>query len=681
MAGPWEAFQTPAPTGPSVGPWQRYADPQPPRGNLEEALGGERVEDAFNNLPDRDLTAAMQQRAAQRDTSQGEALVTSVMKGLTFGFDDEVAAAVGTALGLSESYAEALERIRAQQEQERTAYPGTSLAGELVGGLGTGLGAARTGLTWMGRNYATKSTAGRMSAAGGEGAAYGAVYGAGNAEGGLTDRLLSGAIGGVAGAGLGAAFPLAGKGMELGWRGVRRPVRSTSDVRADTAARRVLAGFNADRIAPDQIAPRLAALRSEGQPAVVADAGGETVRALARSAGNTSSAARDNLLDTVQSRGMEQSERVSDYLLGMTGNANAAQVRDTLQTAARQANRPAYDLAYSRGPSVWNADLERLTASPDVQRAIQRAERLSANESALTGAPVPPTPFVRDMRTGRMTLRVNPDGSTAVPSLQFWDHVQRGLRDVETTASRSGANFNASQAGNLRRQLNEALDSAVPEFQTARRGAAGFFGAEDALEAGRAFVGSKSNEESARAILNMSPPEQQLFRIGYADELATRIRQMASNRDVTVSSLLNSPHARQQMTLALGPQDARALEGFLTVEQTMNRLRKAVGSGSDTFRNFMQAGMAGGLGGFSLTGDPATAAASFLLSAAFRRGVQGIDQRVSNEVARLLTSTDATELRRGLGMAAQHPLIMDGIRRAEGVAIRLGAQAVPAMTQ
>jgi len=106
-------------------------------------------------------------------------------------------------------YEKALEDERAKTADKKTGALGT--LAELVGGLGTGVGAARSGLTLLKQGQ----TLGQMARAGAsEGAGYGAVSGAGGGDG-VNDRLQKAFTGGAMGAALGGTLPLAAEGIKV----------------------------------------------------------------------------------------------------------------------------------------------------------------------------------------------------------------------------------------------------------------------------------------------------------------------------------------------------------------------------------------------------------------------------------------------------------------------------------
>src|SRR6185437_7955995 len=142
------------------------------------------------------------------------------------------------------------------------------------------------------------------------------------------------------------------EGAIQGASALARPVTNT--IRGITnpegeAGRRVLTALDRDfQTQGPQFTPQDTAVAQQaGSPTAIIDAGGETTRALARSAANTSPEARDALSGLTQNRFGTQNTRAADFvnqLTGATGDTPGA--IDALKDAAQKANRPAYQQAY-----------------------------------------------------------------------------------------------------------------------------------------------------------------------------------------------------------------------------------------------------------------------------------------------------------------------------------------------
>jgi hypothetical protein len=177
MSGPWEQYAAPPPQ-PDDGPWSQFASSGAP-GMIETGARG-------------------------------------VAQGLTFGLADE---SYGLTQGIAnmirggsfgEGYSKGVADFRAREEAGRKENPITATIGEVAGGVGTGLGAARAGLTLMRGATSLPQAIGRGVV---EGAGYGALHGAGTAEGGLTERLQGAQSGATTGAIVGGVVPVVARGI------------------------------------------------------------------------------------------------------------------------------------------------------------------------------------------------------------------------------------------------------------------------------------------------------------------------------------------------------------------------------------------------------------------------------------------------------------------------------------
>ena len=619
-------------------------------------------------------------------TSTGEALYEGALAGASANWRDEIYGAskasglpdwmggfrapVGAAMlayehatgkpgEASAEYDRATKEIRDRIATLRKEHPYAFGTGE-IGGAVASLALTRGGARAAG-------IGGRIAQSSVQGATYGALSGAGEGEG-----LQGKAVGAAEGAGTGAALgavgataaevltPLATRVANV-VRGIRNP--------DDEAARRVAQAVQADfdRGGPALTPEDIAAANAAGTPRAVVDAGAENTRALARSAANTSPDARAALTEMTQERFEAQSPRIAGFIRQITGGANAGNDLEAIEQAARQANRPAYARAYAAGEGgLWNEELERLAGSPSVRRAMENAVERGRDRAVAEGygAFNPGVTFENGiMRFGRGR------GAPPYPNMQYWDYVQRELRDMSTAATRAGRNEEAGALTGLRRQLLTQLDTANPEFAAARQGAAQAFGAENALEAGQRFVSSTSDiGEARRAVARMSPAERELFARGYASNLAATIERQSDNRNVLNATFLNNPAAQERARLALGPDRARQLEALLRAERVLDRARTNLGN-STTARQLFEIGAAGGAtagaeGLLNQDINPQHLLTAAIIGGFARRGAQVVDQRVARRVGEMLAADNPAVLARGVAVAARNPRILNALRRA-----------------
>lgn len=582
----------------------------------------------------------------------------------SFGLADEFAAAMdavthpmfgrgapGESFGAR--YNRNLSRERGIDRADEIDRPVERIGGQIAGAIAVPIGAGVT----------------TVRGAAGIGGALGAGQGFGEGEGGLGNRLLSagggGLVGGVVGAGVVPLVRGVGRAAEVGQglggrlmsvvRGIRNPEeeavrRAAGTISRDAAA----AGRQAGDLLDD-----VARMQAAGQPAVLADAGGEATRGLARSAANTSPEARQTIRDVVEPRFAGQTQRIVDEIARVSPTGGAVhETRDALRQAARVANRDAYGVAYRAGALPLNTpELARLTQSPAVQAAMRDAAENGLNRAIADGFETTAGAAARNAGLLGRVRAYDPE----VRNLQFWDYTYRALRDAGDAATRAGRGSEGSALTGLANQLRAELDQIVPQFASARAGAAAAFGARDALEAGAQFVTSRmANAEARAAYTAMSAPERDLFRQGFTENIIARVREVGDRREV-VNQVFGSPAARERVELALGRGPARELEAFLRGENTMDLLRRAMGN-STTAQQLTELGMAGG---------PLPTTLGTLFVRVVNEGRHAIDGRVAERVGRLLASGDVGQVRRAVTMIGRDRRLLDVVREAESRMARI----------
>lgn len=575
-------------------------------------------------------------------------------QGLTVGFGDEGEAFLRSQIygtSYDDELAETRKKVKSFQELHPTEAASLELAGAALPILATGGGAAPATIGGaVGRGALT-------------GAAYGGLYGFGTGEG-LEDRAKGSATGAVVGGTVGAAAPLAVAGGTAAVRPAMRFVRGAYNPEAE-AGRRV-----AQSIQRDQQAGGVALNPADdiyGQPTTNIERGGETTRALARTAANASPEARATLDRTINTRFEGQGDRVTHFVRGLVGGTNAAATREGLQTAAQRANRPAYARAYQAGNrGIWSPELERLAGSPDVLGAMQAAA-ITGKSRAINEGFGAFNPGVRVTPDGRVLFQRGPKGVPTYPNLQYWDYVKRELDGAANRASRAGDREAASRLRGQANLLRDELDRHVPAYAQARAGAAAYFGAQDALEAGENFLSRRVDwREAIRNVNNMNPAERQLFREGFTDSLIRKV-EATRDRSNVVNQIFGSHDARTRMRIALGPQRTAELEAYLRVEAAMDLARTAVQGNSTTARQLVEMGIVG-FGSNLLTGEPYSARGLVvgLLYGAARRGgraiTSGVDARVAGRVADMLVSNDPAVYQQGIRIIARNPAAMRRLR-------------------
>jgi hypothetical protein len=586
---------------------------------------------------------------------------------------------INKAGGLTGIYHSARDDAKAQREAAQTQHPYYFGAGELGG----------AGATMMALPMGEAAGLGARVAQGVRmGAGYGAVSGAaeGTREGGLPGAAIGAVTGGIEGGLGGAGGELGGsaigKGLQFGYDLYGRPIASAVKGWIDPAkeaARRVYGALSTDapQVAAGQtlgLTPaEYVAAHAAGQPVMAADLGGETTRALLRSAANTSPEGRAVIQSAVADRFAEQNDRAGSTIRSLvSGGADTAKTKAQLEAEYDAERGGAYGTAYEAGDRpIWSPELERLSSAPSVAGAIRGAVNRWQDFQVKDGfgAMNPPVNVTPDGQ-----LKFLPGkGMLPYPNLQFWDYASRNLAGMAAQARRAGNNTDAGLYGGLEQQLKAELDKQVPEFAEARGIASRYFGGNNAIEAGQEALNFKGDiRDLQRTMAQMKPAEREIFQESYADAMARKAEGVSDNQDIT-NRIYNSPQERQRVTAVLGQPAADRLGAFVDRERVFDAVRKALGN-STTARQMIEAGLAGGAAGGYLTGDWRGAGEGFLggmgarrmapeaITAGFRSALGYVDRNTAKRVAELLTSSNPADIARGLSAASSNPRIGQALR-------------------
>lgn len=590
------------------------------------------------------------------------------------------AAGIGSLID-GESYEENLKQADQAYQTAKEVNPGINTAGQIVGAVGSTipLGATSTGARALGITGPTLG--GRVLASGASNAALSAADTA--ARGGSVNEVAgSGAIG----AGIGAAVPVLGSVLSAGGRALNervQPLVGAITNPTKEANRRVGVALQRDLAAGRQgllSNTDEAVARGANVPVLNVDRGGETTRALARSVANQSPEARQTIEAMASDRFATQGKRAIDVVKSLAGGqVDDIGFQEGLKLRAQAANRPAYEAAYKapQAQQVFTPRIQQLMQSPTFQEAVKEVPRRSADRGAVLGQKAVQSPFSVN-QAGDFVLKRRADGSIVTPTLEFWDHVQRNLRTRYDLAKRAGDATTASEVDALRKALNNELDTIVPAFGAARKGAAAFFGAEDALEAGRKFANTpKLVPEARKAFQAMKPAEKEAFATGYASELVDKIRSTGDRVNV-INSTFKNQSARDSIELVFGPRKAKELEAYVRVEDIVDKIRGSLGN-STTARQLVELGLGAGVGaggGYYLTGDMQGAALGAALGAArgtARFAGQRADAKVMEQMAKILTSPNRGNLAIAVRQAAAQPAYMKALKQL-GMALAVPAR-------
>ena len=627
-------------------------------------------------------------------TTTGEALGRGIMQGASFGFRDEGQGLIEAGGGSSDPnagdpltnlgylargayrkltgdpeaerrYKAAVERERASTKQIEQERPGAYLGGNVLGAVTMPVGFAARAPTFASRIAAGAKT----------GAAAGALTGFGEGEGlegSLKGAVIGAPVGGLVG---GASVPVV-EGLARGAGALASyPVSVARGLLTPGAASERAVGralTEAERSDPTGI-NRITQGQFQAGPgdAVVGDVLGEPGRKLARSAANISPEARETMNQALNARGEAQGQRAISWLDNQFSFPNARTQQEALDATRRSATNQAYQAAERQGAGgLWSPELERLASSEAVSGAMRTAVKTSQDEAVRRGMGGfnPKISFTPD---NRIQFNRGPTGVPTYPDLRYWDQVRRELSDAAMKAGR-GTEENM-RLGGLAKALNDELDNLVPAYRTARRTAAGFFDARDALEAGQNFATQKfANEEARAALAGMNATERALFRDGFISRTKDVLGATRDARDIT-KILGASQESRNKLAIALGPQRAREFQALLHAESIMQKLKEAVQGNSSTVMQLFGAGAAGAAGGGYLGFDPTASGITGALAGGLKKGA---DANMARHITRLMMSQDPAVLQAGIRQLARNGRNLERLQSLSNALARVtGEQA------
>jgi hypothetical protein len=231
--------------------------------------------------------------------------------------------------------------------------------------------------------------------------------------------------------------------------------------------------------------------------------------------------------------------------------------------------------------------------------------------------------------------------------------------------------------------MNDELDNHVGSYKAARQGAAGFFGADNALDAGIQFVSSDMGATEARAVLGkMSPAERRLFQDGFVDQyLKAVVNKTGDSRDVLLK-IAENPEARKKLELVMGRDKMNMLESKIRVEQIFQQIKRAVTGQSITAKNLYDLGMLGG-GSLGIEGgvhqDPKDIAIGTIVGA-MSFGGRAIRTQVATKLVDMMLSRDPMVVEKGFKLISSDPKWLGALRDADTKIGRVFSQAAPTNT-
>jgi hypothetical protein len=523
--------------------------------------------------PDKYQQAAIDEQASlkAKGIDPGAGLTRRLAHGATLGADNTILAAATTPLEMIKrgtfnpiegyNYAKAREDQIMGDARKNTGALGT--AAEVLGGVTSGAGLARGGVT-AARFLApeagllARSGASAVDAAG-LGAFTGAMEGNGLAERGM-NALKGGLLGGALGGATPGALALGGAALSPIISNIRARVNPEGFARSQVAR-----GVSESGMTPAQIAGEIRTAANEGQGMfTAADAMGNAGQRMLSSTARAPGQARTDVVNFLEGRQAGQGRRISSALAEGFDSPQTAAQTEARMTAQRGADA---DAAYS----AVRAGAGRTDVVPTINRLDRTigtgpGQTLEAANDSVEGA----------LRPFRERLaRVNPDDFEAVQRIRF------DMADAAQNALQSGYGNRAREIGNAVRELDAAMEGASSGYRQANRNFAQASRDIEAVGQGRAAAMRGRTEDIIPEFQGQSPAGQSAYRSGYVDPLIQQTQGAAFGVN-KARPLINDAFEAEANAMAPG---APLMQRRIGRENTMFQTRNAATGNSKTAEN------------------------------------------------------------------------------------------------
>lgn len=393
-------------------------------------------------------------------------------------------------------------------------------------------------------------------------------------------------VGAVAGGVAGTVLHPVGAVVEGGVRKLLPASIAPENATANRSTAIVLKKLGQDQVTPQDVAARVA--DANGKPVTIADVAGPNTRELLATASRVPSPGKQQILDAMQLRHEAQGQRISGDLessLGMQ-QQDVHAIKDQLIQSRRETARPLYEKAFAGAGPIDDPTVTRILATPAGKQAYQQALVDAANN--FHDLPAIHRQIQRPssvLDANGKPLLVDDIEYTKAPDLRTLDYVKKVLdrhgRWGDVLPSGGTASTDAATARSLSYQLADALDKKVPAYRTARQQFAGDVALQDAFEGGQDFL-TNDARLTAKQLREMSPGEQEMYRISVLDALRRTIDKTPDGADAVRRIFGNTERRNQLQTLIGDPTAFGRLQQSLGIESGMTRTRAAVTGNSAT---------------------------------------------------------------------------------------------------
>lgn len=384
--------------------------------------------------------------------------VRMLANGATFGMADRIAGGMDALAGQAPSYSEGVDAQHVQTKAIRDANPILAGVGEAAGGLLSGVGLVKNGITLAGR--LGSGLVPRILGYGAEGAAYGAASGAGNTYSEKPqDYIDNAADAGRLGAGIGGALPLVGAAAG----GLYRAASAVGGRNIEGVNR---AGSAAMRAAAQADEAGLRALPAMGPEAMLPDAG-PSMLGLAQGAATGNGPGRSALVSALAQRDAGTGQRLASAVDGAIGPAPIPSRVESGIRASRRALSPQYEAALQNARAVDTRPIaDSIEAMiPDSRGPVRSALEQVRSDLNIPGNAANLDPSPRALLNVRHSIDDAMEGAPGNVKAALQDLRRRV--DAELAAKVPGVKAVDAKYAELARQ-SEGLERGQTIFDTSR---------------------------------------------------------------------------------------------------------------------------------------------------------------------------------------------------------------------
>jgi hypothetical protein len=431
--------------------------------------------------------------------------VRSLAQGPTFGFADELEAALRSGSISSPEYEAIRNRLRQQQKQFGYDYPVTSTSLEIGGALATPL----AGFKLLGRAAPAvqeaitgTTTLGQIGRGTALGATTGALTGAGTAEQDVgRQTITTGVVGGVLGGGLPVGVKYA--------TGVVKNILTASGIGDQpTAASKLIAdALRKDKISADEANAMLMEMERIGVPRPVLADIGKNLQDLAYSSYVIPSSQKSATANFLESRLIDQPNDIVKGLVDKAGlgkNVNGYEYLTFLAENQQKSAAAKYPKAYN--VAVDARDFRKYVDRPVFAEAYQEAQR----RAGVYGQNLPDLEQIRNAQF--------------VPT-NVLHQIKIGLdRVVESNTDKVTGKVSSygRDVSNVRREFNDLIKEKNPDYARANKEFADNERIKSAFETGQKYQKLEYKEQLDK-LKKMNDSEKEAFRLGMMADVNSRL--------------------------------------------------------------------------------------------------------------------------------------------------------------